>query len=50
MKQHRKKIGWTFNFAKMHPVLQLIIGTVAGIATVGYLLAGTWLAYILLTR
>lgn len=50
MEKHRKKIGWTFSFARMHPALQLIVGTVAGIATVGYLLAGTWLAYILLTR
>lgn len=46
----RKKIGWTWSFSRMHPVLQLIVGTIAGIATVGYLLCGTWLAYILLTR
>ena len=50
MEKRRKKIGWTFSFARMHPVLQLIVGTIAGIATVGNLLAGTWLAYILLAR
>lgn len=50
MKKHRKKIGWTFNPARMHPVLKAILMTGLGIATMGYMMAGTWLAYILLTR
>lgn len=44
------KHRYTWSFSRMHPVLQLIVGTIAGIATAGYLLAGTWIAYILLAR
>lgn len=44
------KHRYTWSFRKMHPVLQVIVGVIAGIATMGYMMAGTWLAYILLTR
>ncbi len=50
MKQHRKKIGWTFSFSKMHPVLKTILMVGLGVATMGYMMTGTWLAYILLVR
>lgn len=46
----RKKIGWTWSFSRMHPVLQVTALVLIGTATIGYLLCGTWLAYILLTR
>ncbi len=48
--KRRKKIGWTFSFARVHPVLKAILMVGLGVATMGYMMAGTWLAYILLTR
>lgn len=50
MKQHRKKIGWTFNFARMHLVLKTILAVAAGFATVGYVLVGSWMLYFMVTR
>lgn len=50
MKRGRKKIGWTFNFARMHPVLKAIIMTGLGIATMGYVLVGSWMLYFMVTR
>lgn len=48
--KHRKKIGWTFSFARMHPVLKAILAIVAGFATVGYIIIGSWLLYFMVTR
>lgn len=50
MKRGRKKIGWTFSFAKMHPVLKTILAVAATCATVGYVLVGSWLFYFMVTR
>ena len=50
MKRGRKKIGWTFSFARMHPVLKTILAIAAGFATVGYVLVGSWLFYFMVTR
>ena len=50
MKQHRKKIGWTFSFAKMHPVLKAILMVGLGIATMGHMMAGSCMVYALVTR
>lgn len=50
MKRGRKKIGWTFNFARMHPVLKAILMGGLGIATMGYMMAGSWMVYALVTR
>ena len=50
MKRRRKKIGWTFNPARMHPILKAILVVAAGFATVGYVLAGSWMVYALVTR
>nr|WLJ25849.1 MAG: hypothetical protein [Firmicutes phage HS10] len=50
MKRGRKKIGWTFNFARMHPVLKAILMTGLGIATMGYMMTGSWMVYALVTR
>lgn len=50
MKRGRKKIGWTFNFARMHPVLKCILTVGLGIATAGYMIIGSWLFYVLMTR
>ncbi len=48
--KHRKKIGWTFNPARMHPVLKAILAVAATFATVGYVLVGSWLFYFMVTR
>lgn len=50
MKRGRKKIGWTFSFARMHPVLKAILMVGLGIATMGYMMAGSWMVYALVTR
>lgn len=50
MEKHRKKIGWTFNPAKMHPVLKTILMAGLGIATMGYMMIGSWMVYALVTR
>ncbi len=50
MKRGRKKIGWTFNPARMHPVIKTILAIAAGFATVGYVLVGSWLFYFMVTR
>lgn len=50
MKKRRKKIGWTFNFVRMHPVLKTILAVAATFATVGYVLVGSWLFYFMVTR
>lgn len=50
MKRGRKKIGWTFSFARMQPVLKAILMTGLGIATMGYMMAGSWMVYVLMTR
>ncbi|WP_156469874.1 hypothetical protein [Murdochiella massiliensis] len=50
MRRRRKKIGWTFNPARMHPVLKFILTVGLGIATAGYMIIGSWLFYILVTR
>lgn len=50
MEKRRKKIGWTFNPAKMHPVLKTILAVAATFATVGYVLVGSWLFYFMVTR
>lgn len=50
MEKRRKKIGWTFSFARMHPVLKTILAVAAGFATVGYVLVGSWLFYFMVTR
>ncbi len=48
--KRRKKIGWTFNLARMHPVLKAILAIAVGIATVGYIIIGSWLLYFMVTR
>lgn len=48
--KRRKKIGWTFNFARMHPALKAILAVAATCATVGYVLVGSWLFYFMVTR
>lgn len=48
--KHRKKIGWTFNFARMNPVLKFIITVFLSIATMGYMMIGSWMVYVLMTR
>lgn len=50
MEKRRKKIGWTFNLARMHPVLKTILVVAAGFATVGYVLVGSWMLYFMVTR
>ena len=50
MKRGKKKIGWTFNFARMHPVLKTVLAVAACFATVGYVLVGSWLFYFMVTR
>lgn len=50
MRRKRKKIGWAFNFARMNPVLKTILAIAAGFATVGYMMIGSWMAYVLMTR
>lgn len=48
-KQKRgKKIGWTWSFARMHPVLKTIILLALSVATAGYALTGSWLFYALI--
>lgn len=48
--KRRKKIGWTFNPARMHPVIKTILMVGLGIATMGYMMAGIWMVYVLMTR
>lgn len=50
MKRRKKKIGWTFNPARMHPVLKFIITVLLGTATMGYMMVGSWMVYVLMTR
>lgn len=50
MRKRRKKIGWTFNPARMHPVLKTILVVAAGFATAGYVLVGSWMLYFMVTR
>lgn len=50
MEKHRKKIGWTFNLARMNPVLKTILAVAGGFATAGYIIAGSWLFYFMVTR
>lgn len=50
MEKRRKKIGWTFNPARMHPVLKTVLALAAAFATVGYVLVGSWLFYFMVTR
>ena len=44
------KHRYTWSFRKMHPVLQVIVGAIAGIATMGYVIFGSWMLYVLMTR
>ena len=48
MKRRRKKIGWTWSFDRMHPVLKTIILLGVGVATAGYVLIGSWLLWALI--
>ena len=48
--KHRKKIGWTFDPARVHPVLKAILAVAVGFATVGYIIIGSWLLYFMVTR
>lgn len=50
MKRRRKKIGWTFSFAKMNPVLKAILTIAVGFATAGYIIIGSWMVYVLMTK
>lgn len=44
------KHRYTWSFRKMHPVLQVIVGVIAGIATMGYVIFGSWMLYFMVTR
>lgn len=50
MRKRRKKIGWTWSFDRMHPVLKAILAIAAGFATAGYIIVGSWMLYFMVTR
>lgn len=50
MKKRRRKKTWTWSFERMHPVLKGLILLLGLIATMGYMIVGSWMLYIVMTR